>query len=155
MPPAATKTIDHATLAEHVTAGTVLSAHVIGQPGGWGIVVKEGSMSRTLAARRGSARVFRRLETLVVYLKRIGLDRFEIDASGYPFVALSRRRPKKTVRTESANETADHDRWFRLQVKNTVDRVERGEIPLVTDDEHRAGWRHKRVELLSRLRRDE
>jgi hypothetical protein len=148
------KTIDHATLVEHVTAGTVLSAHVIGQPGGWGIVVKEGSMSRTLAARRGSTRLFRRLETLVDYLKGIGLDRFEIDASGYPSASLSLRRPNNTERTERADEMADHDRWFRTQVKNTLEGVERGAVRLVPDDEHRARWRQKRADLLTRSRQD-
>ena len=35
-----TDTIDHVTLQHLVEAGAVRGAEVIGQPGGWGIIVK-------------------------------------------------------------------------------------------------------------------
>ena len=117
-------------------------------------MVKDGSTTCTLTARRGSVRLFRRLETLVEYLKGVGLDRFEVDASGYPSESASRRRPNMSERIKGgADETAEHDSWFRNQVKNTLDGVERGEIRLVPDDEHRAGWRQKRIDLLARVKR--
>lgn len=152
MPAAAMKTIDHATLAQRIAAGAIFGAHVIGQPGGWGVVVKDGSISRALAARRGSVRLFRRFETLVAYLKRIGLDRFEVDASGYQSESAPRNRPNMPQRTEGADEAADHDRWFRAKVEKTLEGIGRGEVRLVPDDEHRAGWRWKRADLLARVR---
>jgi hypothetical protein len=148
------KTIDQATLVRRVAAGTILAAHVIGQADGWCVVVKDGSTTCTLTARRGSVRLFRRLEPLVEYLKGVGLDRFEVDASGYPSELPSRRRPNTSAPIKDGDdETAEHDRWFRNQVKNTLDRIERGEIRFVPDDEHRAGWRQKRVDLLARVKR--
>ena len=147
------KTIDHATLAQRVAAGAILAAHVIGQPGGWRVVAKDGAVSHTLAARRGSVRLFRRLDTLVEYLRGIGLDRFEVDASGHRPELSSRQRLHAPQRADGADEAVDHDRWFRAQVENTLEGIERGEVRLTTDDEHRADWRQKRVDLLARARR--
>ena len=150
------KTIDHATLAQRVAAGAITAAHVIGRPDGWCVVVKDGSTTYALAARRGSMRLFRRLHTLVEYLKGVGLDRFEVDASSCPSESVPRRRPNLSGPIKSGDDqTADHDRWFRNQVRNTLDGIERGEIRLVPDDEHRAGWRRRRVDLLASIQRDE
>jgi hypothetical protein len=49
------ETIDHTTLTRLVEAGAVRGADVIGQPGGWGVVVKYGMTERALAVRRGRA----------------------------------------------------------------------------------------------------
>lgn len=58
-------TIDHVTLERLTEAGAVRGADVIGQPGGWGGVIKYGMVERALSVRRGAVRVFRHLETLV------------------------------------------------------------------------------------------
>jgi hypothetical protein len=81
MPSSATKTIDHATLLRRMAAGVISGARVIGQPGGWGVVIEDGTTWCSLAARRGGVRLFRRFETLAGYLREIGLDRFEVDVS--------------------------------------------------------------------------
>jgi len=70
-------TIDHVTLQHLVAAGAVRGADVVGQSGGWEIVIKYGMVERVLAARRGAVRKFSRFETLVNYLKSIGI--FEPD----------------------------------------------------------------------------
>jgi hypothetical protein len=147
------KIIDHATLVERVAAGTIRGTRVIGQPGGWRIVVKDGRTSRALAARRGSMRVFKRFETLVGYLRELGLERYDVDASAYAPEASSRRRPDTAKRMERIYDAAEHDRWFRAEVQGTLDGIERGAVGLVPRDEHRAGWRGKRARLLGRARR--
>lgn len=76
-------TIDHTTLALLVEAGAVHGANVIGQPGGWAVVVKYGMTERALAVRRGNVRIFRKFETLVDYLKQIGLCKYTVDAASY------------------------------------------------------------------------
>src|ERR1035437_7036497 len=79
-----TETIDHTTLTKLAEAGVVRSAHVIGQAGGWGILVKYGMTERALAAQRShQVRVFRKLETLVAYLKGVGIPRFDVDSVNY------------------------------------------------------------------------
>lgn len=69
-----TETIDHATLVKLAEAGVVRSAHVSGQGGGWGVMVKYGTTERALTAQRSQQlRIFRKLETLVEYLKGVGI----------------------------------------------------------------------------------
>lgn len=80
-------TIDHVTLSRLVEANAVSGASIIGQPGGWGIVIKYGTTERALAAKRGSVRIFRKFETLVSYLKAIGLVKYQVDATGFDPVA--------------------------------------------------------------------
>jgi hypothetical protein len=148
-----TKTIDHATLAERAARGAIRGARVVGQPGGWGLVVKDGRTARSLAARRGEPRVFRRFETLVGYLKDIGIVQYDVDASGYAPDVTARRRPDTAKRMERAHEAADHDRWFRAQVQDVLDGLERGEIGVVSQTEHARRWQRKRKALLARARR--
>ena len=80
----AAETIDHSTLTELVEAGALRGAHVVGQPGGWSLRVKYGAAERALAAQRSrQVRVFRRIETLVSYLKDVGIEHFDVDAADY------------------------------------------------------------------------
>lgn len=114
-----TDTIDHVTLQHLVEAGAVRGADVIGQPGGWGIVVKYGMMERALAARRGAIRVFGRFETLVNYLKGIGISQFNVNASNYD-PADKKARPDASVRMKRTFDAAEHDKWFREQVQEGI-----------------------------------
>jgi hypothetical protein len=148
-----TKTIDHATLAQRAASGAIRGARVVGRPGGWGLVVRDGRTARSLAARRGELRLFRRFETLVGYLKDMGIVQYDVDASGYAPEASPRRRPDTAKRMERAHEAADHDRWFRAQVQEVLDGIERGEVGVISHTEHAARWRRKRKALLARARR--
>lgn len=112
-------TIDHVTLQHLVEAGAVRGAEVVGQPGGWGIVVKYGMKERTLAARRGAVRVFSRFETLVNYLKGLGISQFNVNASNYD-PAEKRVRPDAAERMKRTFDAAEHDKWFREQVEEGI-----------------------------------
>ena len=70
--------IDHKTLAKLVESGAVRAAHVISHAGGWGVIVTCGKTARPLAAQRGKARLFSRLETVAVYLRGIGIAHFDL-----------------------------------------------------------------------------
>lgn len=79
------ETIDHTTLSHLVEAGAVLDLHIIGQPGGWAVMVKYGMHERWLATQRSrQIRIFRRFEALVSYLKGVGLSQFDVDATHCP-----------------------------------------------------------------------
>jgi hypothetical protein len=46
--------------------------------------VRYGLAERALAAQRSKQlRVFRKLDTMVLYLQQIGVSRFEVDAAGF------------------------------------------------------------------------
>jgi len=111
-------TIDHVTLTRLVEADAVSDASIIGQPGGWGIVIKYGITERALAAKRGSIRIFRKFETLVGYLKKIGLVKYQVDATGFDPTALksARRSEVASARMKATHEAAAYDKWFCEQV---------------------------------------
>jgi hypothetical protein len=97
----------------------ICGADVVGQPGGWEIVVKYGTVERVLAARRGTARVFGRFETLLNYLKSIGITQFNVNASNYD-PAHKRSRPDSSERLKRTFGAAEHDKWLREQVADAI-----------------------------------
>lgn len=118
-----TETIDHATLTKLTEAGVVRSAHVVGQVGGWGVMVKYGMTERALAAQRShQVRIFRKLETLVEYLKRIGIPRFDVDAVNYdPHSVISTKRPDRAEAMKDAHAAAAYTKWLKAEVQEALD----------------------------------
>lgn len=119
-----TETIDHTTLSRLAEAGAVRSAHVIGQAGGWGILVKYGMTERALAAQRShQVRIFRKLETLVNYLKGVGIARFDVDAVNYDPDSLeaARSRPDSSAKMKSAHEAAAYTKWLKAEIQEAID----------------------------------
>ena len=114
-----TEMIDHATLTQLVELGSVKAAHVIGQAGGWGVVIRYGRTQSQLAASRSrQARLFKRLETLVAYLKDLGISSFDVDAANYNLAtAKTYSRPDRAKALKQAHQAAAHDKWFREQVE--------------------------------------
>ena len=144
-------TIDHATLAHVIEAGALRSAEVVGFPGGWGIVVRYGSSECTLAARRGTVRTFRRFETVVSYLKELGVVRYQVDAAGYDPTPLvgARSRPDAAARMRGAFDAASHDQWFRNQVADAISAAHEPGAEWVSNEDAEAGWGAKRSTLAS------
>jgi hypothetical protein len=118
-----TETIDHTTLTKLAEAGAVRSAHIVGQPGGWGILVKYGMAERALAAQRSQqVRIFRKFETLVGYLKGVGIVRFDVDAVNWDADSLNARtRPDTSAAMKKAHEAAAYDKWLRDEVQEAID----------------------------------
>ncbi|PJG58918.1 hypothetical protein [Aeromonas cavernicola] len=82
------QTITHPTLVQLVASGAVRVVVAVGQPGGWTLLIRYGLAERALAAQRSKQlRVFRKLDTLVLYLQAIGVSRFEIDAANFSGLA--------------------------------------------------------------------
>lgn len=82
-------------------------------------LLQGGMVERVLAARRGAVRIFGRFETLVVYLKSIGISQFNVNTSNYD-PAEKRTRPDSSVRMKRTFDAAEHDKWFRGQVEDAV-----------------------------------
>ena len=129
-----TETIDHITLSRLVEAGAVRAAHVIGQAGGWALSVKYGMAERFLAAQRsGKLRLFRKLETVMAYLKGLGISRFDVDASAYDAAEAKthHKRPDRAEALKRAHEAAEHDAWVRGQVQSALDEADRPDAVLI------------------------
>jgi hypothetical protein len=117
------ETIDHGTLSRLAAAGAVHSAHVVGHEGGWGIVVKYGTTERALAAQRSQQiRIFRKLETLVDYLKGIGISRFDVDTENYDVHSgTERKRPDRSAALKDAHEAAAYAKWLKAEIQEAID----------------------------------
>lgn len=115
-------TIDHTTLEHLVEAGAIRGADVIGCSGGWGVVVKYGMTERALAARRGAVRTFRKFETLVSYLKGVGISQYHVNAADFDAAALktTRVRPDSAERMRSAFEASAHTKWMNNKAAESL-----------------------------------
>lgn len=148
MPAAAT--IDHHTLARLVEADAVRGTHVVAKPGGWGVIVQYGATESSLAATRSKeTRVFKRLETLVGYLKDIGISRFDVDAADFDETAVKTySRPDTSATLKQAHAALAHDRWFREQVEQALKQAGDPSTPWLSNEaamaegaKRRAAWR--------------
>lgn len=138
-------TIDRTTLEHLVEAGAVKGANIVGQPGGWGVVVHYGLTERVLAARRGAIRNFKKFETLVDYLKSIGLAKYQVDATEYEPAAppSDRKRTDAAERMKNAHAAAAYKGWLTKEVQEAIDDPR----PSVPHDEVMAEWKTERAAL--------
>ena len=153
--PIATDTIDHHTLAGLVEAQAVRGAQVVGRPGGWGVVVKHGRTKRPLAATRsGEVRIFKKLETLVSYLKGIGISNFDVDAANFDAKSVTTyRRADASAAMKRAHEAAAHDKWFTAEVERGIKEADDPATVWVSQQDAKASWASRRAELLKRTKR--
>ncbi len=147
------ETIDHTTFSRLVEAGAVRGAHVVGQPGGWSVIVKYGMTERALAAQRSrQVRVFRRMETLVTYLKGIGIQHFDVDAADYAADGgKAHSRPDRAEALRRAHEAANHDKWFREQVEDAIHEADDPNTVWVSNEDAQKDWAEKRAKLAARI----
>ena len=148
-----TETIDHTTLTRLVEAQVVRAAHVVGQPGGWRVVVKYGMTERPLAATRSrEVRIFKKLETLVVYLKDLGLIRFDVNAADYdPEGGKVLTRPDTSAALKRAHAAAAHDKWFRAEVEQALQEADDPATEWVPHAVVKADMAKQRAELKARI----
>ena len=127
------ETIDQNTLKRLVEAGAVRGADIIGHQGGWGVVVKYGMTERALAARRGSIRSFRKLETIVTFLKKIGISQCQINSANFDPVQMKRNhvRPDAANRMKEVFEAKAYNDWLNKK----LEAAESDTRPLVSHDE--------------------
>jgi hypothetical protein len=111
--------IDGKALQSLVEAQAIRGATVLGQPGGWAVLVRYGGLERAVAAQRArKPRLWRNLATAAAFVRgELGVDRFEVDAQAHEPGKGGVRRPDQAARMKAKNEAAGHDRWFREQVE--------------------------------------
>lgn len=142
------ETIDSKLLASLVEAGAVQSAHVIGRAGGWGVMVDYGKGERVLTAQRShKPREFKKLDTVVAFLKELGLSRFDVDAANYDPDQVERvARPDRAEALKQAHEAAAYDKWLRKKVQESIEDPRPG----IPHEQVKAEWAIERAELLKR-----
>ncbi len=146
-------TIDHTTLERLVEAGAINGASIIGEGKGWGVVVKYGMTERVLAARRGSIREFKNFDTIVAYLKKIGVPRFSVDATNYdPTIAeVTKRSNAASLRMKAAHEAAAYNKWFLAEVEAGIREADDPNTVMVPHAVVKEDMAKQRKQLLARI----
>ena len=148
MPAAAT--IDHNTLARLVEANAVSATHVVAKPGGCGVIVRYCAIESTLSVTPSKqTRVFKRLETLVGYLKGVGIGRFVVDSDNFDAAAETLySQPNTPATLKQAHAALTHHQWFRDQVEQAINEADDPTTQWVSNDTamaegawRRAAWR--------------
>lgn len=147
--------IDGKAVKTLVDAQAIRGAIVLGQPGGFAILVKYGANERAIAAQRSRRmRIWRNLNTAAAYVRdALGVPRFEIDMADHDPAALERKRPDTAARQRQMREAAEHDAWFQAEVQKTLDGIADSTVGFISSDEHRSRWQKQRAALLIRAGR--
>jgi hypothetical protein len=110
------------TLRELIAAGSIRAATVLGQRGGWAVLVRYGMHEKALAARTGEPRLFRTVDSAVKVLRGAGLGRVELDSTGYdPVDFAASRRPDRAVALRQAHAAAAYNNWLAGEIQAAID----------------------------------
>ena len=150
-----THTIDTAMAKRMVEAAAIRGASIIGQPGGWAVMLKLGTQEKPLGVQRSDKpRIWRSLDSCMDYLKKeLHIARVDLlDATHYRDVPLAgKSRPDAAKRMRGAFEAADHDKWFRSEVTQALQEADDPSTPWVSNDQASKSWAEKRAKLAKRV----
>jgi hypothetical protein len=114
-------TIDTAMAKRLVEAAAIRGASIIGQPGGWCVMLKLGMLEKPLGTQRiDKPRLWRSLDRCIEYVtSELHLYRFDLlDATHYSHESVTRQvRPDAAARLRKAHEAVTQDQF---PTKNTT-----------------------------------
>lgn len=141
-------TIDTALARRMVEACAIRGASIIGQPGGWSVMLKTGMTEKPLGTQRtDKPRTWRSLDTCMEYLRNeLHIFRVDmLDASNYSGAAVTRKpRQDASERLKRAHEAAAYKEWLAGEVQTAIDDPR----PSVPHGEALADWQTERAALL-------
>jgi hypothetical protein len=88
--------IKEQTLKELIASGAVQNAVVMAHGPGFAVLVRYGASESSLANKQGEPRLFASLDTVVPFLKKLGLPKFEVDATEHEPGRLRKARPDRS-----------------------------------------------------------
>jgi len=152
-------TIDTGMAKRLVEAAAIRGAAIIGQSGGWSVVLKLGNAEKPLGTQRtGKPRLWRSLDRCIEYLKNeLHIARFDtLDATNYGNVATGgKARVDTAERMRRTHEAAVHDKWFRAQVEQAIKEADDPNTEWVSHADAKARWAKKRAKLVKRIEGNE
>ncbi|MGD0960205.1 MAG: hypothetical protein ABSB19_10390 [Methylomonas sp.] len=147
-------TIDSAMAKRLVDAAAIRGASIIGQPGGWSVLLKLGSQEKPLGVQRSDKpRIWRSLDSCVEYLKTdLNIARIDLlDATNFSKAELAgKSRPDAAARLKNAFAAVEHDQWFREQVEIALVEAGNPNTSWVSQEDADASWAAKRADLAKR-----
>ncbi|MDZ4146392.1 MAG: hypothetical protein U1D29_17920 [Burkholderiales bacterium] len=142
------QTIDTAMAKRMVEAAAIRGASIIGQPGGWAVMLKLGLQERPLGVQRGNKpRMWRSLDTCMEYLKKeLHIARIDsLDATHHTDAALpSVARPDSAKRMREAFEASAYTQWLHEVVEDSRAGLADGTYQRIESDE----WERVRADKL-------
>jgi len=132
-------TIDTTTARRMAEAGAIRGVSIVGQPGGWSVMIKAGTLEKPLGGvREDRPRMWRSLDTLTAYLKKdlrvVRID--SVDTAQHSEADVNRPgRPDSAARLKRAHEAAAHDAWFRSQVEAGIKEADDPSTQWVSHDD--------------------
>ncbi len=116
------------------------------------MIIKYGLTERSLAAKRGAVRTFSRFETLVGYLKGIGIADYHVNASNFDAtIKVGAARPDSANRLKTAHEAAAYDKWFQQEVTQAITEANNPNTEWVTHDVVKADVAKQHAALKARI----
>lgn len=114
-------TLDTASARKLALSHELSGAAIIGQRGGWSVLLRLAGEEKPLGAQReDKPRVWRSLDRCVAFLHgELHISRFDLlDASNYEAAPVSEaKRRDSAERMRRAHAAVAHDQWFRAQVE--------------------------------------
>ena len=129
--------IDGKALKSLVEVHAIRGATVLGQPGGWAVLVRYSALERAVAAQRAhKPRLWRNLATAAAFVRdELGVARFEVDAEAHKPDVGRPRRPDQAARMKARHKAAEHDKWFREQVETGIKEADDPATQWVSQDD--------------------
>ncbi|MBO9722392.1 hypothetical protein J7390_20225, partial [Xanthomonas phaseoli pv. manihotis] len=97
-----TSPISITTLAALASAGVLRTVQLVGQVGGYTVMVRVGQAEKQLTGQRGEARVFASLDTAAAQLLALGVTVFEVLPANYVRAPKIYRRGRPAALKELA-----------------------------------------------------
>jgi hypothetical protein len=120
-----TVTIDTPNARRLVDAAAIRGAAIVGQPGGWCVMLKIGMKETPLGTQRtDKPRTWSSLDSCMQYLRdELHIVKIDgIDASNYSAATVhSRRRKDAAERMKAAHEAAAYRKWLADEVQAAID----------------------------------
>ena len=114
------QTIDTNMAKRMVEAAAIRGASIVGQPGGWAVMLKLGMTERPLGIQRGNKpRMWRSLDTCMEYLKtELHITRIDsLDATHHTNAQVPGvSRPDSAKRMREAFDASAHTKWLEAKV---------------------------------------
>lgn len=120
-----TNTIDTPNARRLIEAAAIRGAAIVGQPGGWCVMLKIGMKETPLGTQRtGKPRTWSSLDSCMQYLRdELQIIKVDgIDASNYSAAAIHRKRRQDAAeRMRAAHEAAAYREWLASEVQAAID----------------------------------
>ncbi len=146
-----THTIDTPMARQLVEAAAIRGAAIIGQPGGWSVVLKVGMNEKPLGTQRtDKPRTWRSLDSCVQYLRdELKINKVDgIDGSNYSAESVHHTKRGKAAaeRLRGVHEAAAYKGWLTQQIQEAIDDPR----PSVPHSKVAAEWATERAALVKR-----